>query len=76
MKKPSAIILAEGFVVCGLKGCHTVAAALGKPKVAAVVRQSYNPLQIILKILRNLSNQMRSVGTSNIVAVAGIDEIV
>lgn len=33
-------------------------------------------LQIILKVLRNLSDQMCPVGTSNIVAVAGIDKVV
>ena len=41
-----------------------------------VVRQSYNPLQIILEILRNLGNQMRPVHAIDVMVVAGIDEIV
>ena len=40
------------------------------------INLAFCQLQIILKILRNLSNQMCSVGTSDIVVVAGIDEIV
>ena len=40
------------------------------------VRQSYNPLQIILEILRNLGNQMRPVHAIDVMVVAGIDEIV
>ena len=47
-----------------------------EPHAAALIGQPYNQLQIILKILRNLSNQMRPVGTRNIVVMAGIDEVV
>ena len=36
----------------------------------------HKQLQIILKILRDLGNQVRPVGTSDIVVVAGIDEVV
>ncbi len=47
---------------------------LARPPFVSYAQQ--RQLQIILKVLRDLSNQMRPVGTSNIVAVAGIDEIV
>ena len=41
-----------------------------------VVRQSYNPLQIILEILRDLGNQMCPVHAVDVVVVTGIDEVV
>ena len=47
---------------------------LARPPFVSYAQQ--RQLQVILKILRNLGNQMRSVGASYIVAVAGIDEVV